>query len=82
MGDRWNPIARGPAVGDNHSGPVRTGTQLVVWNGTETGGIAHTPATNSWSTLPPARWRLHFAQEEEAYLSLLDHGGRERATTG
>jgi hypothetical protein len=52
--DRWNPIAPGPAVGDNHSGPVWTGTQLVVWNGTETGGIAYTPATNSWSTLPPA----------------------------
>ena len=26
--------------------------------------------------------RLHFAQEEEAYLSLLDHGGREPTTTG
>jgi heavy metal translocating P-type ATPase len=26
--------------------------------------------------------RLHFAQEEEAYLSLLDHGGQERTTTG
>ena len=25
--------------------------------------------------------RLHFAQEEEAYLSLLDHGGQERATS-
>ena len=26
--------------------------------------------------------RLHFAQEEEAYLSLLDHSGRERAANG
>jgi len=26
--------------------------------------------------------RLHFAQEEEAYLSLLDHGGQEPTTTG
>ena len=25
--------------------------------------------------------RTHFAQEEEAYLSLLDHGGQERATS-
>jgi hypothetical protein len=25
--------------------------------------------------------RLHFAQEEEAYLSLLDHGGQERTTS-
>ncbi|HET6815522.1 MAG TPA: heavy metal translocating P-type ATPase [Actinomycetota bacterium] len=25
--------------------------------------------------------RLHFAQEEEAYLSLLDHGGQQRATS-
>jgi heavy metal translocating P-type ATPase len=25
--------------------------------------------------------RLHFAQEEEAYLSLLDHGGQEHATS-
>jgi hypothetical protein len=52
--DRWNLIARGPAVGDNHSGPVRIGTQLVDWNGTETGGIASASATNRWSTLPPA----------------------------
>ncbi|HSO53458.1 MAG TPA: hypothetical protein VL330_12045 [Actinomycetes bacterium] len=26
--------------------------------------------------------RLHFAQEEEAYLSLLDHSGRERSDMG
>jgi hypothetical protein len=26
--------------------------------------------------------RLHFAQEEEPYLSLLDHGGQEPTTTG
>jgi hypothetical protein len=33
---------------------VRIGTQLVVWNGTETGGIDSASATNRWSTLPPA----------------------------
>ena len=51
--DRWTPIARGPALNANHSGPVWTGSQLVAWNGTGTGGIAYTPATNRWST-PPA----------------------------
>jgi hypothetical protein len=51
--NRWSPIARGPALNDNHSGPVWTGTRLVAWNGgAGTTGIAYTPATNSWSTLP------------------------------
>jgi hypothetical protein len=50
--DRWTPIARGPALAANRSGPVWTGAQLVAWNGTGTGGIAYAPATNSWSTLP------------------------------
>jgi hypothetical protein len=50
--DRWTAIARGPALNANRSGPVWTGTQLVAWNGTGTGGIAYAPATDRWSTLP------------------------------
>jgi hypothetical protein len=54
-GDRWRPIARGPALAANHSGPVWTGSQLIAWNGAAPNpGIAYTPATNRWSTLPPA----------------------------
>jgi hypothetical protein len=53
--NHWSPITRGPALGANHSGPVWTGAQLVAWNGgTGTGGLAYTPATNSWSILSPA----------------------------
>ena len=54
--NRWSPIARGPALNDNHSGPVWTGTQLVAWNGgAGTTGIAYTPAANSWSPCRPGR---------------------------
>ena len=55
----WRTLADAPVQGRTYPAVVWTGSEMIVWGGSQNGalvgdGAAYNPATNTWRTLPTA----------------------------